>query len=246
MTGVGPAPESVGEAVRPQDLGFHDGPEIWEGPVVDEPHEAPVLSRTDVFDGQVWNLRSDDVQVHEQIVRRDWIEHTGAVGVVAMDAEDRVLLIRQYRHPVAMMMFEPPAGLMDVDGESGLQTAQRELAEEAGLVAEEWHVLAEFCNSPGGSSEAFRCFLARGLSPLPGGRQHTGEAEEMHLPQAWVPLSEAVGLVLAGQVQNPATCVGILAAGVGAARGFADLRPADAPWPMREHLRSAGRLKPGD
>lgn len=245
MTAAGPDSEPDSEPVQPTKADPARGAELWEGRVADEPHEAAVLDRTDVFDGQVWNLRSDEVRVHDHIVRRDWIQHTGAVGVVALDDENRVLLIRQYRHPVAMMMFEPPAGLMDVDGESGLQTAQRELAEEAGLAAEQWHLLVEFCNSPGGSSEAFRCFLARDLRPLPGGRQQTGEAEEMHLPQAWVPLSDAVGLVLAGKVQNPATGMGILAAALSAERGFEDLRPADTPWPMREHLRAVGRLKPG-
>jgi 8-oxo-dGDP phosphatase len=82
--------------------------------------------------------------------------------VIALDEMDRVLLIRQYRHPVGMWLLEPPAGLLDVTGEQPWVTAQRELAEEAGYEARTWAVLVDLLNSPGGSSEAIRVFLARG------------------------------------------------------------------------------------
>lgn len=247
MTGqVAAGSEGRPAAPSSADGGEESSQDAWLGAVRDEAVEIPVVHRTRVFDGKVWNLCRDEIAVHGQTVERDWIEHTGAVGVIALDDDDRVLLIRQYRHPVAMMMFEPPAGLMDSAGESGVETARRELAEEAGLQASEWALLAEFCNSPGGSSEAFRCFLARGITEIPGGRVITGEAEELHLPCVWVPLSEAVELVRAGAVQNPATVVGILAASDAARSGFAGLRSADSPWPMRDHLDQAGRLRAGD
>ena len=100
----------------------------------------------------------------------------------------------------------------------------------------------DFLNSPGGTSETFRCYLARGLAPAPGGREHTGEAEEHHLPQAWVPLDEARDLVLAGRLQNPTAVAGILAAWAARASGWSTLRPADAPWPVRDAVRAEGRV----
>ena len=118
-------------------------------------------------------------------------------GVLALDDDDRVLLIRQYRHPVGWYLFEPPAGLLDKPGEDPLLAAQRELAEEAGYQAEEWFVLVDFLNSPGGSSETFPLLPGAGLSPIDGGRLFTGEAEETDLPRAWVPLDAARDAVLA-------------------------------------------------
>ena len=168
--------------------------EVWDGPVADSFESHPVLARHQRFHGAVWDVRSDEVQIGDHRVVRDLVVHPGAVGVIALDDQDRILLIRQYRHPVAAFLFEPPAGLLDTHKETAWDCAQRELAEEAGLRADDWHVLIDFLNSPGGTSETLRCFLARGLHPLEGGREHTGEAEEAHLPQAWLPLDEAVVL----------------------------------------------------
>ena len=107
------------------------------------------------------------------------------------------------------------------------QTAQRELLEEAGYTADTWHVLVDFYNSPGGSDEAFRCYLARGLREVAGGRPATGEAEETHLPRTWVPLDEAVELVLRGELHNPTVVAGVLAAAAARDRDWTTLRPAD-------------------
>lgn len=217
--------------------------ERWHGLVADAPADHRVVASQERFRGRVWAVRSDTVDLGApgQVVR-DLVVHPGAVGVVALDDRDRVLLIRQYRHPVGMYLFEPPAGLLDVAHEDPLETARRELVEEAGVVAAEWHVLVDFLNSPGGTSETFRCFLARGLAPAPGGRQRTGEGEEHHLPQAWVALDDAHDLVLAGRLQNPTAVVGILAAWAARAGGYAALRPPDAAWPVRSHVRDAGRV----
>ena len=202
----------------------------WAGPLRDEAHEAEQLSRVEHFRGHVWSVASDEVRLPGgTIAVRDVVVHPGAVGVAAIDEDDRILLIRQFRHPVGGYLLELPAGLRDVPGEPPLETARRELAEEAGLTATEWHVLVDFFNSPGGSTEAFRCFLARGLSRLPGGRPHTGEAEEADLPQAWVPLDDAVEAVLAGDLHNPTTVAGVLAAAAARDRGWRTLRPAEGP-----------------
>ena len=213
-------------------------------PIRDEPADLPQRQQRLAYSGRVWDVRVDDVTLpHGETITRDLVLHHGAVGIIALDEQDRILLLRQYRHPVGMFLWEPPAGLLDDDAESPLATAQRELAEEAGLVADQWWVLADWFNSPGGSSEAFRCFLARGLSPLPGGRPPRA-GEEYDLPVRWVPLDEAVAAIMAGSLQNPATVAGVLSAAVQRTAGWRDLRPADAPWPARDHLRRADRIRP--
>jgi ADP-ribose pyrophosphatase len=160
-----------------------------------------------------------------------------------MDDSERVLLIRQYRHPVGRWLFEPPAGLLDAAGEAPWLTAQRELAEEAGYEARRLDVLVDLYTSPGGLSEAIRIYLARGLSSLPAGRPHTGEAEEAHLPRAWVPLDEARDLVMSGAVGSPTAVSGILAAWTSRADNWSSLRPADAPWPARDRLMETERVR---
>jgi len=190
-------------------------------------------------------VRTDIVEINDVIVSRDILIHPGAVVVIAVDNQDRILLIRQYRHPIAMYVGEPPAGLLDVEGEPAHVTAARELAEEAGYRADTWNVLVDFFNSPGGSSEAIRVFLARDLTEIPGGRPYTGEAEEAFLPRTWVPLDEVVALILAGSLGSPSTVVGVLAAKASHERGWKFLRPVDAPWDVRTHLLAEGRIHSG-
>jgi len=202
--------------------------------IADEPAALQVRSSRTVHHGMVWDVRRDEVDLGDgQTVTREVVDHTGAVGVVVLDAEDRVLLLRQYRHPVRSYLWEPPAGLLDVAGEDPQVAAARELAEEADLVADEWHVLVDFYNSPGGSTEAFRCYLARGLHEVPESERHQREHEERDMARAWVDLSEARDLVLAGRLHNPTTVCGVLAAAAAREAGWATLRPADAPWPER-------------
>ena len=216
--------------------------EEWSGEVRDTPHGNPVVTTRELYSGPVWSVRSDSVVFGASVHQRDVLIHPGAVAIIALDDRDRVLLIRQYRHPVAMFLFEPPAGLLDIEGEPPLRTAVRELAEESGYAAQTWHTLVDVFNSPGGSSEAIRVYLARDLEPLVGGRPATGEAEESHLPRAWVPLSEAVDLVLDGSIGSPSAVCGILAAQESRNRGWSTLRPADAPWAARENLEQQGRV----
>ena len=85
----------------------------WAGSVRDEDVDIPVTASVDRFRGQIWGVRSDDIQIYGHHVTRDFVVHTGAVGVIALDEHDRVLLVRQYRHPVGQYLFEPPAGLLD-------------------------------------------------------------------------------------------------------------------------------------
>lgn len=209
-------------------------PDTWTGPVADQRVEPTIHSSRVVFDGLVWDVRRDEVELADgQGVTRDVIEHPGAVGVVALDSADRVLMVRQYRHPVRSYLWEPPAGLLDVRGEDPLDAARRELAEEVHLRAEQWNVLADFFNSPGGSTEAFRCYLARKLSAVPEEHRAEGEGEERNMPMVWLDLDRALALVLSGRLHNPTAVVGILAAAASRGMGWTTLRPADEPWPER-------------
>jgi ADP-ribose pyrophosphatase len=219
------------------------GHEEWAGPVEDAGEPRPFSERAVRFEGQVWSVVSDTVEFESASAVRDVILHPGAVAVLALDAGDRVLLIRQYRHPVGRWLFEPPAGLLDEPDEAAWLTAARELAEESGYEAARWDVLLDFYTSPGGTSEGIRVFLARGLTPLADGRPHTGEAEEAHLPRAWVDLDEARDLVLSGHLGSPSAVAGILAAWASRAGGWASLRPADSPWPARDLLVAADRVR---
>jgi len=200
----------------------------------------PVTASETVYSGLVWDVVRDTVDLGEAgTVRREYVKHTGAVAVMAMDDDGRVLFIRQYRHPVGMQLWELPAGLLDVAGEPPLEAARRELAEEADLRAERWDVLVDWFNSPGGMTEALRLYLARGLSEVPEAERHTREAEEHGMLTAWVPLAEAVDAVLTGRLHNPGSVVGVLAADAAARQGWSTLRPGDAPWPEHPAWRPA-------
>jgi 8-oxo-dGTP pyrophosphatase MutT (NUDIX family) len=191
----------------------------------------PVVGRERIADGKVVHVRRDTVRMPDgQEVGREVIEHPGAVGIVAMDEAGQVLLIRQYRHPVGRQLWEIPAGLRDVDGEPPLVTARRELLEEAGYLAADWQVLADFFTSPGITSERLRVYLARGLVRVPDAeREYVPDHEEAHLTIEWAPLDEVVSRILAGDLHNGVMMVGVLAAFAAKRDGFALLRDADAP-----------------
>lgn len=207
---------------------------FWSGPVQDERSDRTIAHSVERFAGKIFSVRTDSIELGgDAPVERDLVLHPGAVGVVALDDEERVLLLRQYRHPVSALLWEPPAGLLDVEGEDPLEAARRELWEETGFRAARWDVLVDFYNSPGGSTESFRCYLARQLEQVADDERHAGVDEERDMPLAWVPLDEAVRLVLAGELHNPTGVSGILAAAAARAGEWGALRPADAPWTWR-------------
>ncbi|TDD58573.1 NUDIX domain-containing protein [Actinomadura rubrisoli] len=202
--------------------------------VRDRPEQWPVAGTATAFEGHIFKVRQDRVEMPggdgTEIVGRDVIEHLGSVGILALDDRDRVLLLRQYRHPVGRLLWEAPAGLRDVDGEPLHKLAERELLEEAGYRAERWDTLVDVFPSSGMSDERVRIFLARGLTEVPADeidfeRVH----EEADMPVVWVPLEEAVRKVLAGEVHNMIAAVGILAVRAARDAGYRDLRPVDAP-----------------
>ncbi len=170
-----------------------------------------------------------------QTLTRQYLRHKSAVGILAVNDADQILLVRQYRHPVRAHLWEIPTGLLDSEGESMLQTAQRELAEEADLSAESWHTLVDFFTTPGISDEAMRVYLARDLHAVPMNERHIREDEEAEFEFAWITFEEALQAVMSGVIRNPATVTGLLA--LHAVRtGAGKLRDPTSPWPL--HPRS--------
>ena len=176
----------------------------------DEPFEPEVLHSDLVYRGRVWDVRSDRVRYGDGEIVRQYVDHTGAVAIVALDDEGRVLLIQQYRHPIRHRDWELPGGLLDVEGEEPLAAARRELAEEADLVAERWEPLVSSWTTPGGNDEIIHVFLATGVSSADAA--HDREDEEADIRVAWVPLSDAVSAVLEGRMRNGILAIGVLAA----------------------------------
>ena len=209
--------------------------EAAPGTLTDDPVQVEVLRTETPFTGRVWNIRRDAFAYNGDTIVREYVDHTGAVAVLAMDDQERGLLITQYRHPVRARDWEIPAGLLDVAGEDALAAAQRELAEEADLTASRWDVLSDFYTSPGGSDEAIRIYLARGLTAT--AEAFDRDEEEADIEVRWASLDEVVDAVLARRVQNPSLIVGALAAHASRARGWSTLAPADSPWPGRPRPR---------
>ncbi|MFE6640637.1 NUDIX domain-containing protein [Streptomyces tendae] len=202
--------------------------------IKDTPEEWEVRGSQTPFRGKKTSVRTDDVVMPDgSVVSRDYQVHPGSVAVLALDGEGRVLVIRQYRHPVREKLWEIPAGLLDVPGENPLHAAQRELYEEAHVKAEDWRVLTDVYTTPGGCDEAVRIFLARDLSEAAGERFEV-EGEEADMELARVPVVDLVRGVLAGELHNNCLVVGVLSL-VAAERGdgLDALRPALAPWPAR-------------
>lgn len=197
------------------------------GTVEDRHAPRPVVSHEVIHHGKVWDLAGDVVDLGDSQVLREYVDHPGAVAVIALDDEDRVLLLSQYRHPVRHDLWEPPAGLLDVEGENPAAAAARELAEEADLVAGSWWRLVEFFTSPGGSDERIVVFLARDLSPVADADRYERVDEEATMVPVWVPLDDAVDAALGGRLHSPTAVTGVLAAAAARARDWATLEPVD-------------------
>lgn len=180
-----------------------DGPEGDAWPV----REASAVHRSGYLDVDLETIEGPEGDLHERVVVRP----NGAVGVLAIDADDRVLLVEQYRHPLGRRVVEVPAGTRDVEGEDPLETAVRELGEEADLVAATWEPLLELAVTPGYSSERLVLFRASDLSPVPEDERTPRHAEEAGMRQLWLPFERAVDAVLDGRVQDAKTCGGVLA-----------------------------------
>lgn len=194
-------------------------------------HEFTVKDSKVLLDAPILAVRRDEVVMPGgHTADREVVEHFGAVAIAAVDDRGRIGLIRQYRHCVRQRLLELPAGLLDIDGEDELEAARRELAEEAGLAAENWSVLADLVTSPGFCEEACRVYLATGLSEVTG--VDSDGDEEADLTFDWVDLADARRLILAGEITNSIAVAGIFAASEALQRGGTP-RAADAPFELR-------------
>ena len=191
-------------------------------PLSDQPEDWPVESSTDLYrDDWVVALRRDAIRrpdrPGDEPFNRLVLEHPGAVIVLAVDDEERLLCLRQYRHPAGRRFIELPAGLCDAAGEDPLQVAQRELREEASVQAREWTRLTSTYSSPGISAEFMHFFLARDLRPA-GRGAFVLEHEEADMELFWAPFDDVLAAVLEGRLGDGPLVIAVLLA---AARGLA-------------------------
>jgi ADP-ribose pyrophosphatase len=188
------------------------------------------LERIERYAGAIFSVYSDRVTMSGGgTATRDVVENKGAVGVVALDDVDRVVLIKQYRHAVHRRLWELPAGLRDVTGEDLVAAAARELAEETDLYAGRFDLLIDLHPSPGFTDETIRLYLARDLRPVPDAERYRRTDEEADLQIAWFDLDDAVDMVFRGEITNAAAVGGLLAAARARNDGWATLRPAATP-----------------
>lgn len=183
----------------------------------------PVEESVDLHrDGWVVALRADTIRApgtDGPSFRRLVLEHPGAVVVLALDQQERVCCVRQYRHPARRRFVELPAGLLDQVDEEPVEVARRELREEVGLQAASWTPLTTTYSSPGISEERMHFFLARDLDEADRGDFELHH-EEADMTVSWVPFAELYAAVLEGRVQDaPVALAVLLAAARGEARG---------------------------
>lgn len=190
------------------DLAVGDAP-FADAPLADEPHEVPIVSSDVAFDGAVWDVRRERFAYGDGELVREFVAHTGAVAVLAIDDDDRMLAIQQYRHPIRERNWELPAGLLDVEGEDPLESGKRELAEEADLVAADWEPLITLHTTPGGSDEIIHVYRATGLAAAP--EVFDRDGEEADIVTRWVSVDDAVDAVLAGRARNGIFMAAVLA-----------------------------------
>lgn len=192
---------------------------LADGGVADSDHAWTVARSEPIYDSPYISLRSDTIvdpsgEQHPRAV----VSPNGAVAVVTVDDDDRLLLVEQYRHAQGRRLLELPAGTLDVDGEDALDAAKRELAEEADVVASSWSPLLELAMTPGHSTERIQVFLATGLSAVADADRTVREAEEADMIQWWLPFDDAVDAVLQGRISDAKTVAAILAAQVSRSR----------------------------
>ncbi len=162
---------------------------------------------THVFTGRVIQVNVEEVRLpNDHVARLEIVHHPGGAAVVAVDDAGRICLVRQYRHAANGYIWEIPAGKID-NKEPPLQTATRELEEEAGRRASEWRSLGDYLSSPGMLTEVVYLFLATGLTEV----AHRLEAAEV-LEAHWLPFDEVMRMAQSGEVRDGKTLAALLRA----------------------------------
>ncbi|MGA8992702.1 MAG: NUDIX hydrolase [Nocardioidaceae bacterium] len=204
----GEADAAAAVADRPEAWPVHQVERIWQG-------AAPFSVRRDII--------SAPGRPDERFGRLV-LEHPGAVVVLAVDEQDRALVLQQYRHPALLRFIELPAGLLDEPDEDPLEAARRELREEGLVLAEQWTHLFTTYSSPGLSSERIAYYLARGVSAAPDRGGFVLEHEEADMTLSWVPVDDLVAGVRDGRVTDGPTAQAVLGY-----RMFGDTLPEGRP-----------------
>lgn len=166
-----------------------------------------LIDRKEIFSGRVIKVSVDEVQLPTGMrIPLEIVRHPGGAAVVAIDDQERICLLRQFRHAAGGYIHELPAGKLEPD-EPPEVTARRELTEEASVSATQWESLGAYLSSPGCFTEVIHLYLATGI------QQATGapEADEVFQVEWW-PLREAVEKALSGEFTDAKTIIGILRA----------------------------------
>jgi ADP-ribose pyrophosphatase len=179
-------------------------------PIEDEPLVPELEKSRTVFRGAIWDVKRETFRYNGDLLTRDFVCHSGAAAVLAMNDREEVLLIQQYRHAIRSRNWEIPAGLLDVPGETPRDCAARELLEEADLQATVWDPLVTLHTSPGGSDEVVYIYLATELSA--GNVNFNRSAEEADIQALFVPMNKAVKAIAEGRVRNQILVSAVLAA----------------------------------
>jgi ADP-ribose pyrophosphatase len=191
-------------------------PRELAGRLADQDEHWPVESSSDLHrDDWVMALRKDTVTrpgAPDEAPFDRWVlEHPGSVVILAIDGENRVLCLLQYRHAVRRRLVQLPAGLLDEPGESPEQVARRELREEAGLEAGHWTHLTTTYSSPGILTEAQHFYLARGLRHVERD-DFEPQHEEADMEAVWVPFHDLLEAVHEGRVADGPLALAVLMA----------------------------------
>ncbi|HHW13872.1 MAG TPA: NUDIX hydrolase [Firmicutes bacterium] len=158
--------------------------------------EEVTVAREEIFRGALLAVRREQVRLPDgRRATREIVAHAPAVAILAVDGEDRVLLVRQFRKPLEEALWEVPAGKVE-PGEDPQECARRELAEEAGVTAERWSLVGRIATTPGFCDEVIHLFRAEGLHPVAGVEADPDEALEVKA----VPWTEVLGMVERGEL----------------------------------------------
>lgn len=165
-------------------------------------------SSEEIYDGALLHVYKDTVTLpNGKTAGREWIRHVGAVGIVPVTDDGKVIVEKQYRYPLGMVITEIPAGKLNSKAEERLEAAKRELLEETGITADEWIDMGVYYPAAAYTDEKITLYLARGLHF---GEQNLDEDEFVNIEA--VPLEELVNGVLSGKITDGKTQVAILKA----------------------------------